>query len=457
MDPHCSAQDVLRCHLCEVPVPPYYCDRCDINLCKTCAGEHLLDETKEHRVLPIKQRSTPNYPKCSKHTRKLCELHCDECNIPICSRCVSSKKHQTHNLIDILTLLESKKKLLRKDLEELENNIYPIYQEIASEITDQKSEMNKNSERLRSCLDKRGKEWHNKIDAMINEMKLEIYRTHSEIETALNKQEEEIKHSITDMTKSIVELKRVLDSSDACLVSEYKSRNCEFKKLPRKLVFFFPTLLTNKTDLRETFGTLSAPSITTQERFHTIVSPDAHSNSPSSRQLLDEPVILTTIDTGIGYLYSVVCLDDDKILTTDKHLKIFNLHGELLQSIQPKSGKIPSDIAVTKDGDIVYTDRSDHTVNVVKDTQIQTVIKLQGWLPFNIFCTSSGDLLVIMVCEEYIQTKIVRYSGSTEKQSIQFNDEGQPLFSSSVNTLYICENRNFDICVAHLMVVQWWW
>lgn len=88
--------------------------------------------------------------------RKLCELHCDECNIPICSRCFSSKKH--HNLVDILTLLESKKKLLRKDLEELENNIYPIYQEIASEITDQKSEMNKNSERLRSFLDKREKE-----------------------------------------------------------------------------------------------------------------------------------------------------------------------------------------------------------------------------------------------------------------------------------------------------------
>lgn len=121
----------------------------------------------------------------------------------------------------------------------MEKIIYPKYQEIASEITNQKSEMNKNSERLRSFLDKRGKEWHNEIDAMINEMKFEIYRTHSEIKTALNKQEEEMKHSITEMTKIIVELKRVLDSSDACLVSEYKSRNCEFKKLPRKLVFSF--------------------------------------------------------------------------------------------------------------------------------------------------------------------------------------------------------------------------
>lgn len=99
-----------------------------------------MDETKEHKVLPIKQRSAPNYPKCSKHTRKLCELHCDECNIPICSSCFSSKKHHTHNLVDILTLLESKNKILRKDLEELEKVFYPKYQEIASEISDQKSE-----------------------------------------------------------------------------------------------------------------------------------------------------------------------------------------------------------------------------------------------------------------------------------------------------------------------------
>lgn len=140
------------------------------------------------------------------------------------------------------------------------------------------------------------------------------------------------------------------------------------KNYHKIILFSFPTLLTNKTELRETFGSLSYSSITTQERFHTIQSPIVHSNSPSSRPLLENPVILTTIETGIGYLYSVACLDNEKILTTDKHLKIFNLKGKLLQSIQSKSGGIPSDIAVTSSGDIVYTDRSDRTVNIVKDT-----------------------------------------------------------------------------------------
>lgn len=91
MDPKRSAQDALRCYLCETPVPQYYCDICNINLFKTYAGEHLLDESNEHKVVPIRQRGyTPDYPNCLKHTKKQYELHCEQCDIPICTQCVSS-------------------------------------------------------------------------------------------------------------------------------------------------------------------------------------------------------------------------------------------------------------------------------------------------------------------------------------------------------------------------------
>ena len=62
-----------------------------------------------------------------------------------------------------------------------------------------------------------------------------------------------------------------------------------------------------------------------------------------------------------------------------------------------------------------------------------------------------------MISKDDKQTKVVRYSGSMEKQSIQWDDQGNPLYSSDHSIFYLSENRNLDICVtdpdAHSVVV----
>lgn len=140
MDPFQNwAQDVLRCDICETPVPPLYCDNCLKHLCKLCVGEHLINFSKEHKVVPFVQRGF--VPKCSIHHTKLCELHCEQCDISICTLCVSTGEHLGHTLIDFtLKSLETKKIIIQKDLDELNNFIFPKYKEIASIIPVQKAE-----------------------------------------------------------------------------------------------------------------------------------------------------------------------------------------------------------------------------------------------------------------------------------------------------------------------------
>jgi hypothetical protein len=166
--------------------------------------------------------------------------------------------------------------------------------------------------------------------------------------------------------------------------------------------------------------------------------------------MLDEPRLVATIETGYTQLYSVSFLSEKGVWTCGltEFIKLFNLQGKLLTSIQTKSGKRPEDFTVTREGDLVYIDCYSETVNLMKNDQIQTVITLQGWTPLNVCSTISDDLLVTMFSTDKKQSKVVRYSDFVEKQSIQFDDQGHLLYSPDYNTKYIRENKNLDICVA---------
>ncbi|XP_056005844.1 E3 ubiquitin-protein ligase TRIM71-like [Ostrea edulis] len=458
LQPRRSAQDVLLCDSCETAPLQSHCERCNINLCTNCVGKHLLDSSRKHQVIPfIERSSTPNYPKCHSHPDKQCELHCKKCDLPVCSTCALFGKHKGHDISDIQKELSAKTQDLRKDLEELETRIYPRYEEIVSDVQTEKAELERKYGKLTTAADQQGEALHREITAIVNKRKSDIAEMKTKHLAVLNKNTDEITHSITELKQIILNLKAILESNDVSLISTYKSRNAEFRRLPPKVQVTLPSLSAQKINteqLREMFGSLSPLSINTEEQGYIMKSAEAVS-SPPVKPLLDEPRVTATIDTGYSRLYGVSCVSEEQVWTRGDNeiMKLLNLRSKLLTSIQTKSGRQPGGIAVTRDGDLVYTDYRDKTINLVKNKEIQTVITLQrwmsfilqGWGPHGVCRTASGDLLVTMNSDDGKQSKVVRYSGSTEKQSIQFDDQGRPLYSRA---RHISENRNLDICVV---------
>ncbi|XP_078341681.1 uncharacterized protein LOC111110081 [Crassostrea virginica] len=447
MDPNYSAQDVTRCDLCKTAIAQNYCDFCHVNLCKPCIGEHISDDYKKHIIVPIFERkSTLIYPKCETHKNKNCKYQCQDCDIFVCSDCAMSKQHKGHEYLKLEELFAKSKECIGKDKEEL-SRISPTYEEIVIELENQIANLDGEYEKLTTEMSKQREELHREIDNAINQMDKEIGEIKVKHHNILKEHINEIKQVQSLMQNTLDSMNEIEESNEVSPAIHYSSKVEEFRKLPPKINVSMPMFIPKQV-AREEFssliGKLTPLSTTLEERVFTAKKPNT-----SVRELLDEPEVLNTIKIGHENLCSVTCINEEQIWTSGltADMKCFNNQGVLQKTIQTKSRMNPSDIAVDIYGALLYTDWKTSRVYKVKDDQTEEIFRLQGWIPTNLCITSSGDLLVIMRSEDETQCKVVRYSGSTVKETVQF-DNGQPLYSGNTKIKYITENRNLDICVA---------
>lgn len=448
MDSRYSAQDIQRCTLCKHAVAPMYCDTCRINICKDCVESHVSDVSIDHKVVLLKHRgSIPDYSICSEHKTKQRDLHCEQCNISICVECTSSIDHRGHNFLYIKEKILERKERVLKDLVELEKSLHQKYEEISSNIQVQKDILTENSQTVKTAISKHGDDLHQEVESLITKLKSDLYKTESKQLASLNKQQNEVAVTISEIKKSIARLRKLSNSNDDSLLLSYNSRNAEFRNLPHEIEETLPSFTPSKINREQLHKQIGSLSFTTKGQLCTKVKRGVKS-SLQDRLLPSEPSTLITIETGYRSLYSVSCIGDEEIWTCglDNIMRLYNIQGELVKSIQTKSGNLPQDISVTRDGELIYVDHEDRSVNLVNNKRIKAVVRLQWWKPRNVCCTSSGGFLVMMIKDENKQSRVLRYTGS-EKHTFQFNDNGKLLYSSG-GMKYVSENKNQDICVA---------
>lgn len=136
------------------------------------------------------------------------------------------------------------------------------------------------------------------------------------------------------------------------LNSFYKSKDVAFHKFKKTEI---ETLLPTNT-IGSLSNTLTRKNIfcepTYQHRlFEEIISERYIANKDSNR------------------FRSLSCLNDEEIWICGENniLSLYNPQGKRVKTIPTKSGNCPIHITVTQNGDLVYTDSLDRTVNLVND------------------------------------------------------------------------------------------
>ena len=135
--------------------------------------------------------------------------------------------------------------------------------------------------------------------------------------TMINKQEKAIKYTITEIEQYILDLNNMLDTSDASLLSDYKSRNQEFRRLPAQFQVTLPDFTPhkiNRVHIYQQIGSLSKLDITREKHGIPMEWPGVKFFT-KSKALLSKPLIIAEINTEYGEdnnFRSVSCLSDSK-------------------------------------------------------------------------------------------------------------------------------------------------
>lgn len=81
---HCLECGALDCE----EVCPFYCNPCHQRLCEEGRNQISPDTMSYDHQIPVE--------KCKLHPTRFADILCNECNIPLCSKCSTMKDHRGH-------------------------------------------------------------------------------------------------------------------------------------------------------------------------------------------------------------------------------------------------------------------------------------------------------------------------------------------------------------------------
>eukprot|EP00105_Crassostrea_gigas_P013578 XP_011429931.1 PREDICTED: tripartite motif-containing protein 2 [Crassostrea gigas] len=448
----------------------FYCNDCHQPMCEQCRDEHQKNKkTKNHEVVPYKQRKRPlPVEKCKIHPTRHIELLCEECQIPICSKCTATKEHRGHAFTDLEFVFDEKVSLkCHEEIAKIRNYFDPISQDLKKEIAGDVTEIKKIMEDVRTSMKAEAKSVKKIVDTITSEKIEQVNKIEQSLLETLINQNQQIDDYINYLNDLIKTFYGYISPSNIeQLTFALKSENLIIRPIPETSKPVPPVFTAgqySKEDVAKLLGRITVPNTKPENRKIKPMETASTQLKPTGKQRkqdgeksdVKQTLCLSSSVTkvreftipGFYDVFHISLGKSGRLWVSDwrGNLVQTDLQGNQLQKIQTSSG-IEGYHTVTQDGGLIYTDKHNKVINrITPDNTITEFIKTGDWTPLSIHSSHiNGDLLVGMKTND--EAKVTRYNKTgTEIQNIQRNNKGQPLYSEP---LYTTENINGDVCVS---------
>ncbi|XP_062579923.1 uncharacterized protein LOC134241931 [Saccostrea cucullata] len=437
------AQEVITCDLCDNPTQQF-CNSCQISLCGDCINKHVESlKSETHDIVPFKdRRERLVFSSCAFHPNQKCEGHCQQCNVPVCFKCLTGP-HSGHSVKDMSEIVQQMKEEIKKETGEIESLISKFA--LSGTKTDQKiynlTEKFKTIEREGENL---RKTWHEEVDSIFDALQSNIRATKDRGLTTLSSHKSMLQNSGAKLALIAKEKKKILKSNKVSDVISYESILKTIRDIPTDVHVTIPSLKFNKIPGRELSIELGEyKAILTQTSLSIL----------SVRKLLEKAKVIASIPSGINPLGPIICTGASEawICGGDKFVRRIDIHGSLKNKITTECDSYPADISVTRQGELIYSDTNNGTVKIARQWSIETLITLpQGWYPEGLCCARTGDVLVSMCTPDKTRHKLLCCQGQRATQEIDKDNYGQSIFKGGQYGLYVEKNNNGDICASDM-------
>ncbi|XP_062599029.1 NF-kappa-B essential modulator-like [Saccostrea cucullata] len=205
------AQDLVTCDLCNNPTQQF-CNNCQVNLCVSCISKHVnILKSIKHEIVPFKNKKTNAvFLECKRHCHQRCVASCQQCNVPVCIKCVISA-HELHNLHEMPQICNDKRTQNEKEMrakivwyKEQRNDLIEQLDKLKREKDEQWHEYCKEMKRKEECI-----EWYKAQQ----QQKCKAYEIQRQDMLEQFNIQQRIKHEeIDELKKRLGENKKEIDS-----------------------------------------------------------------------------------------------------------------------------------------------------------------------------------------------------------------------------------------------------